>query len=205
MDIQITNWPPQPSAPEYCLLWIQHWSTCMTKAEWSGWFQTIGAVVAIVASIGIVRWQQRHEERRTLQTKFGEDAKAIGEMSGALAHFIAAAGNCLDTVAAGRDFSQDAFEKMTYAYKVVEEIQGTQAPDAGLKAKWIAAQETAGRARDAVQSLYQLKIASFAPDESLEYGQAALKRLTEVLDGLHALFLTYENIVESLRRGRLTA
>lgn len=35
--------PPQ----EYCFLWIDWWATCMTKAEWSGWMQAIGAVVAL--------------------------------------------------------------------------------------------------------------------------------------------------------------
>lgn len=33
--------------PEFCFLWITHWSTCMTKAEWSGWVQAIGTILAI--------------------------------------------------------------------------------------------------------------------------------------------------------------
>ena len=34
-------------AQEYCFLWIPHWSTCMTKAEWSGWVQAMAVTVTI--------------------------------------------------------------------------------------------------------------------------------------------------------------
>lgn len=37
---------------EYCFLWIDHWSMCMTKSEWSGWMQAFGAVLAL----GIAIW-----------------------------------------------------------------------------------------------------------------------------------------------------
>lgn len=43
--------PPQ----EYCLLWIDSWATCMTKAEWSGWMQAVGSVVAIWAGFRVAR------------------------------------------------------------------------------------------------------------------------------------------------------
>lgn len=33
---------------EYCFLWIDWWPMCMTKAEWSGWMQVIGAFIAIM-------------------------------------------------------------------------------------------------------------------------------------------------------------
>ena len=51
-------------ATEYCLFWIDWWPLCMTKAEWSGWMQAIGAVVAILASAGFVRWQHELERGR---------------------------------------------------------------------------------------------------------------------------------------------
>lgn len=35
-------------AQEYCFLWANHWSTCMTKGEWSGWMQAFGTFLAIV-------------------------------------------------------------------------------------------------------------------------------------------------------------
>ena len=44
---------------EYCFLWIDHWSTCMTKSEWSGWMQAIFSVLAIVAALFIATRQRR--------------------------------------------------------------------------------------------------------------------------------------------------
>lgn len=38
---------------EICLWGFGGWAACMTKAEWSGWMQAIGSVVAIVAAVGI--------------------------------------------------------------------------------------------------------------------------------------------------------
>lgn len=46
--------PPQ----EYCFLWIDWWATCMTKTEWSGWMQAIGALLAIAVAFAIANWQQ---------------------------------------------------------------------------------------------------------------------------------------------------
>lgn len=48
---------------EYCFLAVDHWSTCMSKAEWSGWMQAIFSVAAICAAIGIAWWQRRSEHR----------------------------------------------------------------------------------------------------------------------------------------------
>lgn len=52
-------------AQEYCFLGCQHWSMCMTKAEWSGWVQAIGSIAAIVASVGVSRWLNNKEKRES--------------------------------------------------------------------------------------------------------------------------------------------
>lgn len=44
---------------EYCFLGCQHWSTCMTKAEWSGWMQAIFSVLAIWAAVRLATRQRR--------------------------------------------------------------------------------------------------------------------------------------------------
>lgn len=49
-------------AQEYCFLWIDHWSTCMTKAEWSGWMQAVFSVAAILAAALLTRWQITHQQ-----------------------------------------------------------------------------------------------------------------------------------------------
>lgn len=51
-------------APEYCLLWINHWSMCMTKGEWSGWMQAFGAVAAVCAAFLIPLWLERRVQRK---------------------------------------------------------------------------------------------------------------------------------------------
>ncbi len=51
-------------ADEYCLLGVQHWSTCMTKAEWSGWMQAIFSVVAILAAFVIPLVLDRRAQAR---------------------------------------------------------------------------------------------------------------------------------------------
>lgn len=57
--VAATN-PPQ----EYCLLWSDYWWwMCMSKAEWAGWMQAIGAVLAIVASALLVRCQLNTDRR----------------------------------------------------------------------------------------------------------------------------------------------
>lgn len=51
--------------PEYCFFWIDHWSACMTKAEWSGWVQAIGAIAAIASGVLVVWWQLHRQQRLT--------------------------------------------------------------------------------------------------------------------------------------------
>jgi hypothetical protein len=38
--------------PEFCLAWIDHWSTCMTKVEWGSWAQ----VLITAAAVSIAYW-----------------------------------------------------------------------------------------------------------------------------------------------------
>ena len=44
---------------EYCFLWIDWWPMCMTKAEWSGWMQAIGSVLAIFGAFIIANLQRK--------------------------------------------------------------------------------------------------------------------------------------------------
>lgn len=61
MDYSTLAQVSPPPAPEYCLLWIDHWSTCMTRAEWSGWMQAIGAALAL----GIAIWLPWNSARKS--------------------------------------------------------------------------------------------------------------------------------------------
>lgn len=35
-------------APEFCFAGLDHWSTCMTKSEWTGWGQLLGTIGAVL-------------------------------------------------------------------------------------------------------------------------------------------------------------
>lgn len=63
----IFNLASTDPAPEYCVLWIQWWPLCMTKAEWSGWVQAIGSIAALVAGVLIVRWQLRRQKNDVIE------------------------------------------------------------------------------------------------------------------------------------------
>ena len=49
---------------EYCLFWWDWWPMCMTKAEWSGWMQAIGAVLAILGAFYLSSRQERSDLKR---------------------------------------------------------------------------------------------------------------------------------------------
>lgn len=56
-------------AQEYCLLgfWgVTWWPVCMTKAEWSGWMQAFGAVLALGIAIWVSGSHERLEKRDAL-------------------------------------------------------------------------------------------------------------------------------------------
>ena len=57
---------------DYCLFWSDYWWwMCMTKAEWAGWAQAIGATVAVFISIFIVNREIkiRNEDKAEERTK----------------------------------------------------------------------------------------------------------------------------------------
>lgn len=50
--------------PEFCFLWIEHWSTCMAKEHWAAWVQAIFSVVAIAAAVALSYWQWSRDRTR---------------------------------------------------------------------------------------------------------------------------------------------
>ena len=62
------------AAQDYCIFWSDYWWwMCMTKAEWSGWMQAMGAVLALAIAIGVPWWDQRRQRNERLR-KAAEDA-----------------------------------------------------------------------------------------------------------------------------------
>jgi hypothetical protein len=62
--------------PQFCLLAIDHWSTCLTKAEWSGWMQAIGSTLALAIALAVPYWQD-HVQRQD-GSRFARD---IGDLN----------------------------------------------------------------------------------------------------------------------------
>ena len=80
-----------PIAPveEYCLLMLpQTWWSCMPKAEWSGWVQAVGSILAILVSVALVQWQfartLRAQRLATWEAKFGHADEATDLLAGLL-------------------------------------------------------------------------------------------------------------------------
>ncbi|MGE8453578.1 MAG: hypothetical protein ACN6OP_23805 [Pseudomonadales bacterium] len=66
------------SSSEYCLFNAfdsDFW--CMTKAEWSGWAQAIGAVAAILVAISIALYQRCNERRHREDDRLSEEIEEI--------------------------------------------------------------------------------------------------------------------------------
>lgn len=61
--------------PEFCLFGFQHWSTCMTKAEWSGWVQALGSIAAILATAFGVWWQMDRQLSASENLRREEDKR----------------------------------------------------------------------------------------------------------------------------------
>ena len=53
--------------PEYCLLSIDWWPLCMSKAEWSGWVQAVGSILAIGVTGFAVWWTYKLQMRASEQ------------------------------------------------------------------------------------------------------------------------------------------
>lgn len=65
-------------AAEYCLLAKQDhwWTVCMTKAEWSGWMQAIGSMVALFIAI----WIPSHA-RKVKKRADSENASFVADLA----------------------------------------------------------------------------------------------------------------------------
>ena len=50
--------------PQYCLLAVNHWAACMTKAEWAAWVQAFGSIVALAVAVGLAWRSDKSHERQ---------------------------------------------------------------------------------------------------------------------------------------------
>lgn len=52
------------SEDQFCLFWIDHWVTCLTKEQWAAWVQAIGGVLGLAVAIAVPWWMKFHETRQ---------------------------------------------------------------------------------------------------------------------------------------------
>jgi hypothetical protein len=97
---------PDPAPPmELCLLTIDHWSTCMSKAEWSGWIQAVGSVGALLGIWWTIRKQREMAIEGERRAKAAATAAAANNARNAVASVTAElemVGNALPAVGPGR-------------------------------------------------------------------------------------------------------
>jgi hypothetical protein len=70
---------------EYCLLWIDHWTTCLQKSEWASWIQALGAIAAIIGAVWVSHRQERRQRMHEKQVavkksrNFGASVEGFAE------------------------------------------------------------------------------------------------------------------------------
>ena len=77
-----------PPSTEYCLFWFwtDWWPLCMTKIEWSGWVQAIGAIAAILAGASAVWWQVKRQAESNRRAALAEEVRRLKVVGAALFH-----------------------------------------------------------------------------------------------------------------------
>jgi len=120
--------PPQ----EYCLLWVDTWATCMTKAEWSGWMQAIGAVLAVAFAGAIAAKQikaaridaenDRHEARRLAANLRQLDDLKRSEMLMAILSVALQASRSMQTKLDGGEFHKTPHSLLAHLTECADQI-----------------------------------------------------------------------------------
>jgi hypothetical protein len=131
---------------QFCLLAIEHWSTCLTKGEWSGWMQAIGSVAAIgagVAGLAYQTWQQR----RALRTqKIRDELEVVSEHRELLEEALAVVVAAKNQAGAEQSYrkyllNDSESDRFNHTVQLVKDTDRTQVPGAGLKVYFSIAQD----------------------------------------------------------------
>lgn len=63
--------------PDYCLLFVDSWATCMQKSEWASWAQAFFSVLGIVTAVWVVHRQHSLERKRGAQDQAARDERLL--------------------------------------------------------------------------------------------------------------------------------
>lgn len=106
--------------PEYCLLWIDWWPLCMTKAEWSGWMQAIGAAIAILAAAAIATYQASHARKLEDEKRTAAEIQRLNIVKALAVRCFSLASEVVNAV---DDLSKEAIEVVSP--ELMRDVSGT--------------------------------------------------------------------------------
>ncbi|BAL96169.1 hypothetical protein [Rubrivivax gelatinosus] len=183
--------------PQFCLLTIDHWSTCMTKSEWSGWMQAIGSVFAIVAGVLGIWYQLREQQRNFHRQQAAQSLGQVIELRDLLlvcSQLLQEANDSARTPSGYQLYLTEAYRsnRWTQAVELMREAKTYPIPGADLKVAFRVAIEQVECAFG-LRNRTLLSLTTIGPedwdartsDDAVRYA-AALKVLTDSIKDLEA-------------------
>lgn len=116
---------------EYCLFWSDYWWwMCMTKSEWSGWMQAVGAVLAILGAFCLSKLQELNNVKRSKKS-------AILRVKA----YVAAINSIAKSLNESEQFDELHINRLQAYLREVLSV-GATIPAEVLNAKWLLAFES---------------------------------------------------------------
>ncbi|MFP5444340.1 MAG: hypothetical protein ACLGIY_12240 [Betaproteobacteria bacterium] len=143
-------------AQEYCFLWIDWWATCMTKTEWAGWMQAIGAVTALGIAIGLPYFQKKRADKENFEFALECVKIQCALLDGIRVTANARPGGFKAAVIAARE----SCANLLISYRAVRSSQLSPLQHIN----WLTAQTTAGQLRNFIDNVGDGNVA----DEDIE-------------------------------------
>lgn len=135
-------------AAEYCLLATQDhwWTVCMTKAEWSGWMQAIGAVIALGVAMSLPYIQARSAHIKNYRMAKNCLLHQCGSIR-AIGVFVRINDDSIAALKRGR-------ETIDTVVQTYEEVRPSDLPKGALPS-WLGARTSANQFRQTVEEACQ--------------------------------------------------
>ncbi|MEQ6471545.1 hypothetical protein [Comamonas sp. wu1-DMT] len=116
----------------YCLFAIEHWSTCMTKAEWAGWMQAIFSVLAIAAAACIAAFQASRASKDVAAREAKEALAKRAAIKATLRRVRVAVDNAERVLKVNDGSEQTAWQHVEQVRVILRSISPFEVPDADL-------------------------------------------------------------------------
>lgn len=172
--------------PEYCLLWIDWWPLCMTKAEWSGWCQVAVSALALVAGFMWVRQQHAlgREARRDDDQK--AELKEFDRLIDAIAEPVRLLEAGIMRWRTGQPLDREDYARTHRALEIVTAMTAPTSLSAAVQQEWLAVKSAAQQALRDAESVYVTQVHVRSPEGQsyLARAERSLERLQRMADSL---------------------